>query len=161
MVVTYVAFGLGITVGYHRLLTHRAFQTSKGCSTASPCSARWASRARSWTGSPTTASTTPTPTRRAIRTARTSVTAPASEGLWHAHTGWLLETHGQADWKQYAAELYEDPGMRRIGRMFPWLAYFSIAIPTALGFVLHGFTLEGALRGLVGAVSCARSSCTT
>ena len=71
------------------------------------------------------------------------------KGLWHAHTGWLLETQGQADWKKYAAELYEDQGMRRIGRMFPWLALASIVIPTALGFVLHGFTLEGALRGLI------------
>src|SRR3954453_14200655 len=29
MAVLYVLTGLGITVGYHRLLTHRAFQTSK------------------------------------------------------------------------------------------------------------------------------------
>ena len=29
MAVTYVAFGLGITVGYHRLLTHRSFRTHK------------------------------------------------------------------------------------------------------------------------------------
>ena len=29
MVVLYVLTGLGITVGYHRLLTHRAFQTSR------------------------------------------------------------------------------------------------------------------------------------
>ena len=70
-------------------------------------------------------------------------------GLWHAHTGWLMETHGQADWKKYAGELYEDPGMRRIGRMFPWLALASIGIPTLLGWALHGYTLEGALRGLV------------
>ena len=70
-------------------------------------------------------------------------------GLWHAHTGWLMETHGLADWKKYAGELYEDPGMRRIGRMFPWLALASIGIPTLLGWALHGFTLEGALRGLV------------
>jgi stearoyl-CoA desaturase (delta-9 desaturase) len=39
--------------------------------------------------------------------------------------------------------------MRRIGRMFPWLALASIGIPTLLGWALHGFTLEGALRGLV------------
>ena len=31
-------------------------------------------------------------------------------GLWHAHVGWLLETQGQADWKRYAPDLYEDPG---------------------------------------------------
>ena len=39
--------------------------------------------------------------------------------------------------------------MRRIGRLFPWLALASLLVPTALGFVLHGFTAEGALRGLV------------
>jgi stearoyl-CoA desaturase (delta-9 desaturase) len=69
-------------------------------------------------------------------------------GLWHAHTGWLFETHGQADWKKYARELYEDPGMRRINRGFPWLALASIAIPTLLGLLIHG-GVEGALRGLV------------
>jgi stearoyl-CoA desaturase (delta-9 desaturase) len=70
-------------------------------------------------------------------------------GLWHAHTGWLFETHGQADWKKYAKELYEDAGMKRINRLFPLLALLSLLVPTALGFVLHGFTAEGALRGLV------------
>ena len=29
LVGTYLAFGLGVTVGYHRLLTHRSFQTPK------------------------------------------------------------------------------------------------------------------------------------
>jgi stearoyl-CoA desaturase (delta-9 desaturase) len=70
-------------------------------------------------------------------------------GLWHAHAGWLLETQGQADWKRYAAELYEDPKMRTIGKGFPWLVALSLLIPTVAGFVLHGFTLEGALRGYV------------
>ena len=50
-------------------------------------------------------------------------------GLWHAHTGWLLETQGQADWKKYATELYEDTTMRRIGRRFPWLVVVSLADP--------------------------------
>ena len=71
------------------------------------------------------------------------------KGLWHAHTGWLFETHGQADWKKYAKELYEDPGMKKINRLFPLWAALSLVIPTFLGFVLHGFTVEGALRGLV------------
>ena len=70
-------------------------------------------------------------------------------GLWHAHTGWLFETHGQADWKKYARDLYEDRTMRRISKAFPWLALGSLLLPTLAGFVLHGFTAEGALRGLV------------
>ena len=149
MVVTYVAFGLGITVGYHRLLTHRAFQTSKGMQYGFAVlgSMGLQGSVMDWVAD-----------HRKHHAHTDEEGDPHSphvghgsglKGLWHAHTGWLLETHGQADWKKYAAELYEDPGMRRIGRMFPWLAYFSIAIPTALGFVLHGFTLEGALRGLV------------
>ena len=39
--------------------------------------------------------------------------------------------------------------MRRINRLFPLWALLSLVVPTALGFVLHGFTAEGALRGLV------------
>src|SRR5436309_8538418 len=39
-------------------------------------------------------------------------------GLWHAHTGWLLSEQGRADWKRYASDLYEDPGMRLINRRF-------------------------------------------
>jgi stearoyl-CoA desaturase (delta-9 desaturase) len=39
--------------------------------------------------------------------------------------------------------------MKRINRLFPLLALLSLLVPTALGFVLHGFTAEGALRGLV------------
>jgi stearoyl-CoA desaturase (delta-9 desaturase) len=70
-------------------------------------------------------------------------------GLWHAHVGWLMETQGQADWKRYATELYEDPAMRRIGRRFPWLVALSLLIPTLAGFVLDGFTAVGAAKGLV------------
>src|ERR1700722_19656054 len=62
-------------------------------------------------------------------------------GLWHAHVGWLMETQGQADWQKYAAELYEDPAMRRIGRGFPLLPLLSLLIPTVAYWALHDFSL--------------------
>jgi stearoyl-CoA desaturase (delta-9 desaturase) len=37
--------------------------------------------------------------------------------------------------------------MRRIGRRFPVLVVVSLLVPTLAGFVLHGFTGGGALRG--------------
>ncbi|HXS44928.1 MAG TPA: hypothetical protein VN751_09900 [Solirubrobacteraceae bacterium] len=74
----YLLGGFGVTVGFHRMLTHRSFGTSSRSGTSSPRSARWPFRARSSTGSPITASTTRTPTRRATRTRRTSARAPAS-----------------------------------------------------------------------------------
>ena len=130
--------GLGITVGYHRLLTHRAFQTHKPVEYAlRGRSARWRCRARvlDWVAdhrkhhAHTDQEGDPhSPARRPRRR--------ASSGLWHAHTGWLFETQGQADWKKYAKDLYEDRGMKRINRVFPLLA---LAEPRAsrpsLGFV--------------------------
>ena len=149
MAVTYVLFGLGVTVGYHRLLTHRSFRTHKGTeyTFAVLGSMGLQGSVMDWVAD-----------HRKHHAHADEEGDPHSphvghgsglKGLWHAHTGWLMETHGLADWKKYARDLYEDPGMRRIGRTFPWLVFASLAIPTLLGFVLHGFTLEGALRGLV------------
>jgi len=145
----YLVYGLGITVGYHRLLTHRAFKTYKPVEYGFAIVGSMALQGGvlDWVGD-----------HRKHHAHADEEGDPHSphvghgeglSGLWHAHTGWLFETHGQADWKKYARELYEDPGMRRINRFFPLLAALSLAIPAALGYVLHGFTLEGAVRGLV------------
>ena len=146
---TYFLFGFGVTVGYHRLLTHRGFQTHKGTQYTFAVLGSMALQGSvlDWVAD------------HRKHHAHTDVEGdPHSphvghgsglKGLWHAHTGWLFETHGQADWKKYAAELYEDQGMRKINRLFPWLAFASLAIPTLLGFFLHGMTVEGALRGLI------------
>ena len=75
MIVLYVLTGAGITVGFHRLLTHRAFQSypviERGLAVLGSLSVEGLSSI----GSPTTANITPSATRRATRTARTSVTA--------------------------------------------------------------------------------------
>jgi stearoyl-CoA desaturase (Delta-9 desaturase) len=147
--VTYLLCGVGVTVGYHRLLTHRSFRTHKGTeyTFAVLGSLGLQGAVLDWVADHRK--------HHAHTDAEGDPHSPhvghgsGLAGLWHAHTGWLFETHGQADWKKYARDLYEDPGMRRIGRLFPWIALASLLIPTAAGFVLHGFTLEGAIRGLV------------
>ena len=98
------------------------------------------------TGWRTSASTTPTPTAKGILTAPMSGHGTGLRGLWHAHTGWLLETQGQADWKRYAGEFYEDPAMRKIGRRFPLLAFISLLVPTGR-IRPPRFHASGALRG--------------
>src|SRR3954465_12144207 len=52
--VMYFLTGFGVTVGFHRMLTHRSFQTSKPVEYLLPRSARCRCRARSSTGSPIT-----------------------------------------------------------------------------------------------------------
>src|SRR5947209_7454329 len=143
----YLATAIGVTVGYHRLLTHRSFQTHP-----------WVERVFAVLGSLSVqGSVLDWVADHRKHHAHTDIEGdPHSphvghgsglKGLWHAHTGWLLENQGQADWKRYAAELYEDPAMRRIGRRFPLYVVATLLIPTVLGFVLHGFTLGGAVRG--------------
>jgi stearoyl-CoA desaturase (delta-9 desaturase) len=149
LAVTYLMFGAGITVGFHRLLTHRSFQTHKPVEHGFAIVGSMALQGGvlDWVAD-----------HRKHHAHTDQEGDPHSPhvghgsgllGLWHAHTGWLFETHGQADWKKYAKDLYEDPVMKRINRLFPLWALMSMLIPAAAGFVLHGFTLEGALRGLV------------
>ena len=149
LVVMYVLTAAGVTIGFHRLLTHRAFQTYP-----------WLERTFAVLGSLSVqGSVMDWVADHRKHHAFTDVEGdPHSphvghgsglSGLWHSHVGWLLETQGQADWKKFAPDLYEDPGMRAIGRRFPLLAVASLLIPTVAGFVLDGFTPAGALRGLV------------
>jgi stearoyl-CoA desaturase (delta-9 desaturase) len=149
MAVMYLITAVGITVGFHRLLTHRAFQTHA-----------WLERTFAVLGSLSVQGSVMdwVADHRKHHAHTDREGDPHSPhvghgsglaGLWHAHVGWLLETQGQADWKRYAPELYEDPAMRRIGRRFPVLVAVSLLAPTLAGYVLHGFTLSGAAQGLV------------
>jgi stearoyl-CoA desaturase (Delta-9 desaturase) len=149
LVVMYMVTAVGITVGFHRLLTHRAF-----------ASYPWVERTFAVLGSLSVQGSVMdwVADHRKHHAHTDREGDPHSphvghgsglSGLWHAHVGWLLETQGQADWKKYAAELYEDPAMRMIGRRFPQLAVLSLLIPTVAGWALHDFTAAGALRGLV------------
>ena len=140
----YLLTGFGVTVGFHRMLTHRAFQTSAGRVPFADRSARWPSRARSSTGSPTTASTTPTPTRRATRT---SPHAPRRRGrrraarpLPRAHRLALRPTHGRAAASAVrAATSSRTPACGCINRNVPRVArrWPLRASRALLGFAAH------------------------
>jgi stearoyl-CoA desaturase (Delta-9 desaturase) len=149
MAVMYLLSAVGITVGFHRLLTHRAFQTHP-----------WLERTFAVLGSLAVQGSVLdwVADHRKHHAFADEEGDPHSphvghgsglRGLWHAHTGWLFETQGQADWKKYSPDLYEDPIMRQIGRRFPLLVAASLAIPTVAGFVLTGFTAIGALEGYI------------
>lgn len=149
MVVMYVLTAMGVTVGFHRLLTHRAFQTYP-----------WLERTFAVLGSLSVqGSVLDWVADHRKHHAHTDAEGdPHSPhvghghgfgGFLHAHVGWLMETQGQADWKRYARDLYDDPGMRRIGRNFPLMVLLSLLIPTVLDCALHGFTAKGALEGFI------------
>jgi len=151
--VMYMVTAVGITVGFHRLLTHRSFQTAKpleyafavlGSMAVQGPAIAWVADHRKHhahtdeEGDPHSPHVAPDGS--GVRNVLT--------GLWHAHTGWLMSTQGRADWKKYAPDLYEDRGMRMISRNFPFLVLLTLAIPALAGFLLTGTAL-GALTGLL------------
>ena len=149
--VAYVATCLGITVGFHRLLTHRSFQTYTavryalavlGTLAVEGSVIKWVADHRKhhvFTDQPGDP--------HSPHEAGPGVSGALS-GLWHAHIGWLFNSVGQADRRRYAADLLKDPGLRRIDGAEKPLIVASLAIPFLLGLLVKG-TFTGALMTLV------------
>src|SRR5918992_1229813 len=152
LAVMYVLTGLGVTVGFHRMLTHRAFQAPK------PLEYAFAVLGSMAVQGPVMAWVADHRKHHAHADEEGDPHSPhvghgdgvsgVLRGLWHAHAGWLMSTQGQASARRYAKDLYEDPGMRLINRRFPVFVLLSLAIPALLGWLLTG-TLAGAATGLL------------
>jgi stearoyl-CoA desaturase (delta-9 desaturase) len=150
--VMYLLTAAGITVGFHRLLTHRSFQTSKPLEYTFAILGTMAVQGPviSWVADHRKhhAHTDEEGDPHSPHVGHDGGVRGVFAGLWHAHTGWLMSTQGRADWKRYAPDLYEDRGMRTISRRFVLLIAASLAIPALAGYILSG-TLLGAFTGLL------------
>ena len=152
LAIMYVIAGLGVTVGYHRLLTHRSFQTYK------PVEYLWAFLGSMAVQGPVIAWVADHRKHHAHTDEEGDPHSPhvghgdgvlgALHGLWYAHMGWLFDSHGRAEAERYARDLVEDRGMRFLSRNFLGVALLGLLIPTGLGYLLD-WTLKGALTGLL------------
>jgi len=152
LAVMYLLTASGITVGFHRLLTHRSFRTHK------PTEYAFATLGSMAVQGPVIAWVADHRKHHAHTDVEGDPHSPhvghgdgvtgVLRGLWHAHTGWLLSEHGRADWKRYAPDLYEDRGMRLINRRFVSLVMLGLALPAAAGYLITG-TAAGAATGLL------------
>jgi stearoyl-CoA desaturase (delta-9 desaturase) len=150
--VMYLLTAAGITVGFHRLLTHRSFQTSKPLEYTFAILGTMAVQGPviSWVADHRKhhAHTDEEGDPHSPHVGHDGGVRGVLAGLWHAHSGWLMSTQGRADWKRYAPDLYEDRGMRTISRRFVLLILASLAIPALAGYIISG-TLLGAFTGLL------------
>jgi stearoyl-CoA desaturase (delta-9 desaturase) len=150
--VMYLLTAVGITVGFHRLLTHRSFQTSKPLEYTFAVLGSMAVQGPviSWVADHRKhhAHTDEEGDPHSPHVGHDGGDRGALSGLWHAHSGWLMSTQGRADWKKYAAELYEDRGMRTISRRFVPFVVLSLLLPALAGYLVSG-TLAGAVTGLL------------
>ena len=152
LAIFYVLTGVGITVGFHRLFTHRAFQTYRPIQYAFAVLGTMALQGSviTWVAdhrkhhAHTDAEGDP---HSPHLTAGTGVRG-ALGGLFYAHMGWLFSEVGEADKQKYAPDLVEDPGMAQVNRRYLlWIAG-SLALPGLFGFLFTG-TLWGAFTGFL------------
>jgi stearoyl-CoA desaturase (Delta-9 desaturase) len=152
MGVMYVVTGLGITVGFHRLLTHRAFSTSKpmeyffavlGSLAVEGSVDSWVADHRKHHAHTDVEGDPHSPHVGHGDGIRGSL-----RGLLHAHMGWMLTEQGGAQRTKYAKDLIEDRGMRWISKNFHLLATLSLTIPFVAGWLITG-RFTGALTGLL------------
>jgi stearoyl-CoA desaturase (Delta-9 desaturase) len=148
LVVMYLLAGVGVTVGFHRLLTHRAFETHR------PLKYVFAILGSLSVQGPVITWVADHRKHHAHTDEEGDPHSPHVGhgsglcGLLHAHMGWLMHNMGRAQRRRYAPELMEDAGMRRINRSFELIVLAGLAIPFALGYLLGG-TLTAALTALL------------
>ncbi len=138
---SYLLTGLGVTLGFHRLFTHRAFQTSKpvrvvlaifGSMAVEGSVITWVADHRKHhaftdkEGDPHSPHLSGPCWRGAVK------------GLWHAHVGWLFETVGSADRQRFVPDLLKERAMRVVDRLFLLWVLLGLAIPFALGWIIGG-----------------------
>jgi stearoyl-CoA desaturase (Delta-9 desaturase) len=148
----YVITGLGVTVGFHRLLTHRSFTAVPALRVALAIAGSmsfegevigWVAihrRHHAFTDRP---GDPHSPYRYG------SSVAGQLRGLAHAHMGWLLRDDPTPP-ARYAPDMAADPAMRAVSAAFPALRALSLALPFAAGWLIGG-TWRTALTALLWA----------
>lgn len=150
LVFMYVATGLGITLGYHRLFTHRSFETVRpvkfllgvlGSMSVQGPLIRWVA------------------VHRRHHQHSDQVDDPHSPhgygggirgvlaGMWHAHVGWMFAPH-HPGLNRYVGDLTSDRLVNCISNLWGLWVLLGLLIPTAIGGLLTG-TWLGALLGFL------------
>jgi len=153
MIVLYFVTGFGVTLGFHRMFTHRAFESSAtlrailavlGSMAVEGSVITWVADHRKHHAFTDVDGDPHSP----------HLSGPglhgALTGLWHAHIGWLFESVGQADRARFAPDLVKDPVLRVIDRLFFLWVVLGLLIPFALGWAIGG-TLGAAFAALLWA----------
>jgi stearoyl-CoA desaturase (Delta-9 desaturase) len=152
LAITYILTGFGVTVGFHRLFTHRSFKTSRtlrtlfavlGSAAVEGPVIEWVSTHRQ---------------HHRFSDAPGDPHSPhvdhgvgftgAMRGLFHAHLGWTFRGVERANPRRYAKDLLADPMMRVVDRTFLLWVLLGLAFPFGLGVALTG-SIIGGLTGLL------------
>lgn len=133
----YMITGLGITVGYHRLISHRSFTCPDWVKTAFLIAGGWAlqNSALKWAADHI---------RHHANCDQDADPYNARLGFWHSHCGWLFSDQRYVD-EKYATRLRQDPVVMWQYRNYVPIVLSGLALPFVVGFLYGGW---------VGGVGC-------
>jgi stearoyl-CoA desaturase (Delta-9 desaturase) len=139
LAVMYALVAFGVTVGYHRMLTHRSFRAHPvvkllllilGSMAFEGPAIQWAA----------------THTKHHARADRGGDPHSPVDGFFHAHLGWIFRD-GDADPRVYCRHLLNDRIVTFVSKTFLLWAILSLAIPFGVGWLVGGWAL--ALTGVL------------
>ena len=146
----YLVTFLGITVGYHRLFTHRSFDTSMPLKVLFAVAAGmgvhgdligWVATHRRHHQHSDTPDDPHTPHGHG------DGVWGWLKGYWHSHIGWFFAPP-PADLERYARDLSKSPTLRAVSRLFPVWVTLGFVLPAVLGgLISHSWA--GAVTGVL------------
>jgi stearoyl-CoA desaturase (Delta-9 desaturase) len=150
--IMYACTGLGVTVGFHRLFTHRSFKTSK------PVRGVFAVLGSAAIEGPVISWVADHRKHHTFSDQEGDPHSPhvghgggfrgALKGLFHAHVGWLFIHTQRGARKRYARDLLADPVVSFVDRHFLAWALGGLVVAFALGWAIGGSFYAG-LTGLL------------
>src|SRR3954454_24479149 len=150
--ILYVLTGLGVTVGFHRLLTHRSFKTGRvvrgvlavlGSAAIEGPVISWVSDHRRHHAFSDREGDPHSP-----HVGHGGGVRGALAGLAHAHVGWLFIHTQRGAKRRYAPDLMADPVVSFVDRTFIAWALLGLAFAFALGAAI-GHSFKAGLTGLL------------
>jgi stearoyl-CoA desaturase (delta-9 desaturase) len=127
----YVISGLGITVGYHRLMAHRSFDCPNWVKAGLLIAGGWAleNTALKWASSHI---------RHHARCDQEEDPYNARRGFWWSHCGWIFFSDPYAD-EKYSARLRQDPIVLWQHRYYVPIVLSGLMLPFLAGFLYNGW----------------------
>jgi stearoyl-CoA desaturase (Delta-9 desaturase) len=146
----YAVTTMGITVGFHRLFTHRSFETNRvvqfflavlGSMAVEGPLLKWVAVHRRHHQYSDTHADPHSPHEQG------DGLLGLMRGLWHAHVGWFFQPV-PSNLPHYVKDLQQSRLLRATSRLFPLWVVLGLLIPATLGGLLTG-TWMGVLSGLL------------
>jgi stearoyl-CoA desaturase (delta-9 desaturase) len=141
MTVMYIATGMGITVGYHRLFTHKSFSAGPivtaamgilGSMAVEGSLLRWCAAHRRHHQFSDHDGDPHSPHLHDHGHGLRGIIS----GFWHPHMGWIFDPPGES-LDRYVPDLIRDRRIRAISELFPLWVAIGFIIPAVLGGLLN------------------------